>query len=355
MPIRFHCRRCEQLLGIASRKVGSQIECPKCGSTQTVPTAEAAAVAMTLRASQGNSNPVEAEEEFAVYDDAPESVEIAPARRGGRRRESPPVQPPAAAPAPDRAAAPAPDRAAPSGAAPPASEPRPAKRRGHAKRTMHPRDAQEAAEPSGVTVPGGMILFPRRTLYVQGALVIVLALVFFGTGYFIGRGNATLEMALEQEAALRERTLVEGRLVYRPEPQRIAGDDRAVVVALPAGVAPETPISIHGMRPQDPDPPQSLRSLRLLGELGGAYTRTNAEGHFDMIVPDQGEYYILIVSRNIVRPRGTDPDEADLLEIGSYFTMPERLISRYEYRWAKYDVRGGMPPIEIDFGEASRD
>ncbi len=30
MPVRFHCPICQQLLGVASRKVGSQVTCPKC-------------------------------------------------------------------------------------------------------------------------------------------------------------------------------------------------------------------------------------------------------------------------------------------------------------------------------------
>ncbi len=319
MPIRFPCQRCEQLLGIASRKAGSEIDCPKCGLTQTVPSPEAAAVGVALRSSHGNSNPVATESDFAVYDDAPEAVELAPKRR---RTKAPPAQP----------------AGTDSPGPPPVRE---------AKQRRKPREASESSAP---TVPGGMILFPRRTLYVQGALVVFLALVFFGAGYFIGRGNATFELKQEHEAALQERTLVEGRIVYRPEPQRVVGDERAVIVALPSGVRPEPSISIHGIRPQDPDPPGSLRSLRLLEELGGAYTRADAEGRFDLIVPDRGDYHILIISRNVGRPRGTDPDEADLMEMGHYFTSPERLISRYKYRWARYEVHGGLMPIEIDFG-----
>ncbi len=320
MPIRFHCKRCERLLGIASRKVGSEIECPKCGLAQTVPSEEAAAVAVALRSRRNRSVPMDTEEGFTVYDEAPEPVEI------------PPKQPPRSSPAPPVAhEAPPP---------PPVSE---------------SGRARQSADAPGHAVPGGMILFPRRTLYVQGVLVVVLALVFFVAGYFIGRGNATFQLALEHEAALRERTLVEGHLYYRPEPQRLAGDERAVVVALPAAKTPEAPMTIHGIRPQDPEPPGMLRSLRLLEELGGVYTRANADGRFDMIVPDQGEYYILIISRNVGRPSDAAPDEADLFEIGRYFTMPERLISRYKYRWAKYEVHGGMPPIEVDFGEDGRE
>ncbi|MDZ7617381.1 MAG: hypothetical protein U1E05_10270 [Patescibacteria group bacterium] len=345
MPIRFHCKRCDQLLGIASRKIGNEIECPKCGLGQIVPSEEAAAAAAALRLARSPSGPVEADEDFAVYDDAPEPVAVAAVVR----REKP--------------------TAAPTEPTAPPTEPahvskRAAKRASATAKRSTPRKSiaappvstgPEPAEVPRLAIPGGMILFPRRTLYVQGVLVVVLALVFFGTGYFIGRGNATLQLAIEHEASLRERTLIEGRLVYRSEPQELAGDERAVIIALPASAGPVSPISIHGLRPQDPDPPQSLRSLQLLDELGAVYGRANAEGRFDTIVPDRGEYYILLISRNAGRPQGTQPDEGDMLELGRYFITPERLVSRYKYRWSKHDVHGGMPPIEIDFGEDGKE
>lgn len=37
MPIRFRCTNCERLLGIARRKAGTQITCPQCGESITVP------------------------------------------------------------------------------------------------------------------------------------------------------------------------------------------------------------------------------------------------------------------------------------------------------------------------------
>ncbi len=44
MPIRFRCQYCSQLLGIARRKAGSQVACPTCRRSLTVPQEEAAAV-----------------------------------------------------------------------------------------------------------------------------------------------------------------------------------------------------------------------------------------------------------------------------------------------------------------------
>ena len=37
MPIRFYCPFCDQLLGIASRKAGSPIDCPRCKGRVGVP------------------------------------------------------------------------------------------------------------------------------------------------------------------------------------------------------------------------------------------------------------------------------------------------------------------------------
>jgi phage FluMu protein Com len=42
MPIRFRCQFCNQLLGIARRKAGTQVECPTCHNHVQVPTTEPA-------------------------------------------------------------------------------------------------------------------------------------------------------------------------------------------------------------------------------------------------------------------------------------------------------------------------
>ncbi len=42
MPIRFRCRYCNQLIGIARRKVGTVVSCPTCHGQLTVPAADQA-------------------------------------------------------------------------------------------------------------------------------------------------------------------------------------------------------------------------------------------------------------------------------------------------------------------------
>jgi hypothetical protein len=42
MPIRFRCKYCNQLIGIARRKAGTEVLCPTCHGKLDVPTADAA-------------------------------------------------------------------------------------------------------------------------------------------------------------------------------------------------------------------------------------------------------------------------------------------------------------------------
>jgi phage FluMu protein Com len=41
MPIRFRCRYCDQLLGIARRKIGTEVRCPECHKMVLVPAEDA--------------------------------------------------------------------------------------------------------------------------------------------------------------------------------------------------------------------------------------------------------------------------------------------------------------------------
>lgn len=54
MPIRFRCAYCNQLMGIATRKAGSVIRCPKCAGEIIVPTPDE----MPDTPSRGMDNPV---------------------------------------------------------------------------------------------------------------------------------------------------------------------------------------------------------------------------------------------------------------------------------------------------------
>jgi phage FluMu protein Com len=41
MPVRFRCKHCNQLLGIARRKMGTEVRCPECRKMVVVPAVDA--------------------------------------------------------------------------------------------------------------------------------------------------------------------------------------------------------------------------------------------------------------------------------------------------------------------------
>lgn len=218
-----------------------------------------------------------------------------------------------------------------------------------------PRAAQETpavAPPSesGRPVPRGMILYPRRTFYVQGVLFLVLAVITFALGYLIGRGDASYRLQVDQEKANRERMPIRGKLVYDPGTGNFAGDEGAVIIALPDRESPEPKISFEGIRPQDPVRTEPRRSVRMIRELGGEYARAKPSGEFYLVVPDKGNYRLLIISKNTTRPGGNDVDEVHLIEMEQYFSMPDHLIGRSKYDWILAEVNTGSNPIELDFG-----
>ena len=309
MSIRFRCKSCRQLLGIANRKAGASIRCPKCGFTQVVP-AESTVLAMTggTPADQSTGGP-----EMIVCDESSADPN-APA---------PADTPPMALDDPSGPAMASPAAARPSLAA--------------------------ALSRPEEQLPSGMILYPRQTLYIQGFLFVVVAAVAFGAGYFIGRGDATYEKQVAQQQAARQRVPVEGKLLYDSGKGK-TGDANSVVILLPEGKPADRTLSHQGIGPQDPPPAETHRNVEKIRKLGGAYARTGADGSFYVVVPDQGYYHVLIISGHANRPIGQDILESDLVEMEKYFSTAKQLVGRWKYRWTREEIRIGFNGIEHNFG-----
>ena len=300
MPIRFQCQRCGQLLGIASRKAGTDVECPKCGAAQTVPSEEAAAAALAMTRSALQPEIDEESSSLMVYDD------LTPIDFPGKPQTA----------------------------------------RRHESSAGQVDLARQRAEPA----PEGMILYHRQTLYLQGVLFVTLSLAAFTAGYFIGRGDASLDLQQAYEEATRELVLVEGKVVYDPGSGVLAGDEGAVVIALPDGKLPEQTLSIEGIRPRDPPPADDHQSVQAIEDLGGAYARVNAEGVFSLVLPERGNYRLLIVSNQTSRPADDPIDELDQDEIQQYFFRAAALVNRHKYRWTQEEFHSGGDPVTQNFG-----
>lgn len=308
MSIRFHCKRCGQLLGIASRKAGSEVNCPKCGFPQEVPTEEAAAATLALSRAvavpRGEPDPAE----LVVYDEYPVAVETAPNRSPVGRG----------------------DNGSSGSSAWSASG--------------------DAAPAEHVPLPEDMILFPRRTFYIHAVLFVLVAVGGFASGFFIGRGAGVEHRQLAEDEAAREQMLIEGRVFYDPGSGQPAPDEQAVALALPESPLPQQRLSIQGIRPQDPQPPEDHPTLRAIRQLGGDYGRVSAEGRFQLVVPAEGRYYVLVISAHADRPADVPIDEADQQQIERYFQLGEPLVASSQYRWKLERIDSGFSPIQIEFG-----
>lgn len=409
MSIRFRCTQCNVLLSISSRKAGSEVTCPKCSSAQAVPLADPADEKPKKDRAAGSSAP-------AVSAAAPANGEPDPAvkREPAARSAKPAVKTPdgladekrasAAAPSPAAAKEPAPKEPvepdSPTATGDDA-KPLPKPVAADAAKTQSKHDSpgvitvydeliddelaatatpkaepvaappsreapappkQEAASadvpvapppaPPPMTVPGGMILYRRNTLYVHAILFVLLAGASYATGYWIGRGDATLQLQVQQEQAGRERVLVEGLVLWSPNATVVNGDENAVIIALPEGKTFDPPIPMPGLRPVDPAPTEFNRGVRAIKDAGGDYTRAGPDGKFAIVVPDRGRYRILVISRNARRGENDSLDEEiQFNEISRYFQLAESLVGRSKFRWTLEEIKPGFNPIEVSFGE----
>ena len=295
MPIKFFCNSCQQFLSIAGRKAGTDIDCPRCGRIQTVPSeldAEAA-MAMTRSHQLDEGDPTAADNPFVVHD---------PLAGGLDAGEFDPAMP------------------------------------------------SSADQPW----PVGMILLKRQTLAFQGILLAVLPIAGLALGYFLGLWDSRPPVDAAPLEPAREEVLMQGKIVREETTGdnvgKMVGDEGAVIIVLPDGVFPRSTLSIHDIRPQDPYPSSDHKSLKRIGELGGLYTRADASGLFPLVFPDRGRYKILLISRNVIRGEDTPVDEDDLEEIKRYFMYGEDLIGPYSYRWSTEEIGPDSPPIEHSFG-----
>ena len=203
--------------------------------------------------------------------------------------------------------------------------------------------------------PPGTILYRRRTLYVHGLLFLLLGGGAFAAGYLVGREDATLQLEAVRAEAPSQRVLVEGKLYYDTGTGSVAPDAGAVVIVLPADQRPPATLSIEGLRPRDPPPPSTSQSLRKIEDFGGVYARGDELGAFRAVVPRQGRYRVLLISRRTTRDEEVGIDELDLTEMTEYFYSAEVLIGPYNYRWTLEEITPQSGPIEHNFGRSAEE
>ncbi|MCS7306802.1 MAG: hypothetical protein NZ602_17040 [Thermoguttaceae bacterium] len=315
MPIRFRCVACRQLLSIGRRKAGTEIQCPKCGRSQLVPSPEEAAAALAAEAAARTQTSPSTPTGIFIFDEDLEeeswtdSGSLVSSESGGGQM----------------------------GAVGYASAPSPV--------GLSPAPSPQASLTSPTKE---QIWISRRSLYLQALLIFLVGAGGFGLGYWLGRADNPARSSPPEPEKPMGPVFLEGRLFYRPEPLRVVPDEGAVAIFLPADRAPEERFITIGLRPQDPPPESSNPTIQAINRFGGAYARTSPEGSFLVQLPAPGQYYMLLISRHARRNQADVADQI-LQEMKKYFPEPKNLIDQAKFHWTSLTVRLGMPPIEHDF------
>jgi hypothetical protein len=195
-----------------------------------------------------------------------------------------------------------------------------------------PARAAVAAPP----VAADMISIPRYAIYLQGGLLAVVAFFAFIIGLLAGgtvlRGPPT--------AAVPQPCTISGSITYTSGPRQLP-DEGAVVAVIPQ--SPERPdekAPIEGLRPGDPTPGAEHRGIAILRQLGGGYARADSGGRFQIQVPRQGRYLVLVISRERAIRSANEIDTADILKLGPYFANAADLLGDRRYELSQETLRG---------------
>lgn len=325
MPVQFLCPQCRQLLSVGRRKIGAAVNCPKCGVPTIVPDEQTAAAEVAVARAQradGGAGMME----LVVYDDVP-GLLGQPAGALPPAYGSPPNAPaPAYAPAAGYATSP-----------PPAASPAAAPSGGAGAGWLSPAAARETSRRAGAGLAEDVLLVSRHAVYAQAVLLLVVAMVAFGLGFFIGRGQGGGTESGSHKAT-REKVVFSGAIAVAGG-GAAAADDGAVVALLPSASPPPRKFSALGLRPQDAANKVGDATVAALQELGGDLVRANEAGAFQLVVP-QGQFHLLVVSRHATRKAGQGLAPKDLAEMSVYFEVPGDLVGQWQYFWGPISIAG---------------
>lgn len=281
MPIKFACEHCGQRLNVSSKQAGLRAKCPKCKGKIHVPEAngeaesEPASAAGDGSVEDGDQNEGENPyAEFVVYDDEVE--------------------------------------------------------------WHYESDDEDYAPRLATATDLDRVAVPRRVLYAQGILLVVVAVVAFILGMLVTGGGS--KQAVEAGPVPCQ---VSGQIAYATEGGRNLPDDGSVVIVLPTGQrpAPTGKAPVEGLRPGDPNPLGDSENLRIIQSIGGAYTRADTAGRYQISLPDGGRYFVLIVSKNKYRTAGEERDKSHIAQLGNYMLTPTELLGESKYAWREVTIR----------------
>lgn len=199
-------------------------------------------------------------------------------------------------------------------------------------------DTSGSSEPSSV-VPSNvvqqtdynLVSFPRYVLYAQAGLLAGVALICFTLGALMG--GAFFRGQPEGPVVAKPCTI--SGFVQVTEGVVRKGDAGAVVIVLPQDVQKiDERAPVSGLRPRDATPEETHRGLAILKQIGGGYAKADKEGKYQVRVPRQGKYFVLVISRS-KEGAVAEVDALDLRRIARFFESATELIGSQKYQFSE--------------------
>jgi hypothetical protein len=351
MPIRFFCKRCNQMIQIGAQRAGQLVVCPQCGERLTVPD-QSVAQAETLyqflkqkRLAGKNAKKV------AVPSSSRQSAELPlqhtiQEKIQEKKNEEIDEEPNFSLEELDTEDV---DRWIKEFWTV------------HSKEeqfvTEQPRTATTTSVPSSPVVANPettaiTIRHQETWLLFRTWLFIVFLFGLVGgfgiCSFFNGLRKNISENDGSAKPVLSAEQFVTGKLYYRELDSDRVPDADAVVLLLPLDRIPTFPISGTGLRPDDNHYLPTEDSVQQIKEMGGAFQRTDADGHFSIQYENQGRYLILMISSHAKRS-DTAPDAAAIRELKRFFRNPQELLSDYRFNLEEYELDQGKYMIRQTF------
>jgi len=271
MPITFSCPHCNRRLSVPSKRANTAAVCPKCQEQLTVPKKPQAAPRNQKKKPGSTKAPAAANpfSEFEVFDLPPNEASKAAHQQKlarSRKLENQPVNP-------------------------------------------------------------ATLAVPRRVLYLQGGLLLVLAVTAFSLGLLVGQQGGLQD---DQGAAGLQPAVITGKVTYVSEDGLTISDDDCSIFLLPRETFPTTKVTVKDLQPTG-------LGLEEIKRIGGAHSRADVKGEFRINLPAGGRFALLAISAN--RKRTRDISAEDLAGIGTYFESTQELLGDREYRWSTEVIR----------------
>jgi hypothetical protein len=176
-----------------------------------------------------------------------------------------------------------------------------------------------------------LVTLPRWTVHFQALLLGVVATTFFLFGMLVGSSSSITSLPAEG-LELSYDCRVSGKLVAQTNGREHPAFG-GVVFALPRDRSPKSPLPSTGITPKEFQPLDN-QTIAAIHDLGGAVSRVDEDGQFDLIVDGGRGYFLFGIA---TADGGAHPVSESEMELLNRFFQPARRLTTGNHTvWKKF-------------------